>query len=263
MNARRLIAIVLVLVAVFFIRRRDPRTHPVADTTSSASATTGASSDGRYTATVQEGLGASVAILLDNSGSMKDRTRSGSRQAKAAIARDVLEQVLSQTEAFVARQPGFPVNIGLYAFNSEVDRVLPIGPYDRERLKHALESLPAPKGGTAIGAAMDLAAVELYSAGTIRKYILVVTDGENTTGDEPSDVAAKIERLSEGAVRLLLVAFDVDRKRFDFVPNVNGVLVEARDGIALRAGLDTLYRGRILAEAVDAGETLRDRIPRK
>lgn len=253
MSARRIFAILFALVAIFasrFVGNR--RADPPAVTDSTITATAAASEG--YKATVQEGLGASVAILLDNSGSMKDRTKSGSRQAKAAIARDVLEQVLSQTDAFVIRQPGFPVNVGLYTFSSEVDKVLPIGPYDRATLKRALESLPPPRGGTAIGDAMDVAAVDLYSAGTIRKYILVVTDGENTNGADPAEIAAKIERLSEGAVRLLLVAFDVDRKRFDFVADVKGVLVSARDGIALRASLDTLYRGKILAEAIDAGE---------
>lgn len=62
---------------------------------------------------------------------------------------------------------------------------------------------------------------------------------------------------------MFLVAFDVDRKNFAFVSAVRGVLVEARDGIALRASLDTLYRGKILAESVDAGETQRDTIRRK
>lgn len=258
MNARRIVVLLFVLVAVVVMRSRARR-----DAATGVTGTNAADTEAPYKATVQEGLGASVAILLDNSGSMEDKPRSGSREAKATIARDVLERVLAQTDAFVERQPGFPVNVGLYSFNSEVQRVLPIGPYDREKLRSALTSLPAPRGGTAIGDAMDAAAVDLYSAGTIRKYILVVTDGENTDGADPAEIAATIERRSEGAIRLFLVAFDVDRQRFDFVSAVRGVLVEARDGIALRASLDTLYRGRILAEAVDAGETLRDTIPRK
>lgn len=263
MRARRIIAIAVAIAAILVSRwvRREAA-DPQADTELAADTVTATPPD-RYAAKVQEGFGASVAILLDNSGSMKERTRSGSRQAKAAIAREVLAEVLSQTETFVQRQPGFPVNVGLYTFSSDVQKVLPIAPYDRVTLKRALESLPRPKGGTAIGDAMDVAAVDLYSAGTIRKYILVVTDGENTTGLDPAEVAAKVERMSEGAVRLLLVAFDVDRKRFDFVSDVNGVLVAARDRIALRASLDTLYRGKILAEALDAGETLPDSNTRK
>jgi hypothetical protein len=83
-----------------------------------------------------------------------------------------------------------------------------------------------------------------------------VSDGENTSGREPDEVAREIARRSEGAVRIFLVAFDIDADKFSFVNEVRGTVIEARDALALRAGLDTLYRGRILAEAVDAGETL-------
>jgi hypothetical protein len=102
---------------------------------------------------------------------------------------------------------------------------------------------------------MERATRDLYAAGTIRKYLLVVTDGENTTGRRPEAVAREINQRSEGAVKLYLVAFDVDAERFGFVSEVRGTVLEARNALALRASLDTLYRGRILAEAVDAGET--------
>jgi hypothetical protein len=209
-----------------------------------------------YRPTVQEGLGASVAILLDQSGSMEDEPESGGDTPKYVIARDALGQVLAQTDSFVARQSGFPVNVGLYVFAGRVRQVLPIAPYDRVALDSALTALPDPDGSTAIGDAMATAVRDLYSSGTIRKYLLIVTDGENTDGRSPEAIAREIERRSEGAVRLLLVAFDVDKEKFGFVPEVRGTVLEARNATALRASLDTLYRGRILAEAVDAGETL-------
>lgn len=211
---------------------------------------------GRYVATVQQGLGASVAILLDQSGSMKDRPASKDGDRKYLIARRALAEVLAQTDSFVTRQPGFPVNVGLYTFDSDVETILPIAPFDRASLERALDGLRAPRGSTAIGDAMAVATADLYRAGTIRKYLLVVTDGENTTGRSPETVAREITRRSEGAVKVFLVAFDVDADKFAFVNDVRGTVIEARDAVALRAGLDTLYRGRILAEAVDAGETL-------
>ncbi len=210
----------------------------------------------RYRPTIQEGLGASVAILLDNSGSMSDEPDDAPGTPKYEVARRVLARVLEQTEAFAARQPGFPVNVGLYVFSSDVSRALPIGPYNRAALADALSRLPEPDGATAIGDAMDAAVKDLYAAGTIRKYILVVTDGENTEGRNPASMAREIARRSDGAVRLLMVAFDVGAEHFGFVQEVRGTLLEARNEVALQASLDTLYRGRILAEAVDAGETL-------
>jgi hypothetical protein len=120
----------------------------------------------------------------------------------------------------------------------------------------ALDAMPEPDGGTAIGNAMDEARADLYRAGTFRKYILVVTDGENTTGRSPRRVAQEINRRSEGAVRMYFVAFDIDADRFAFLRDVRGEVVGARNGDALRERLDEIYRGKILSEAVDAGETL-------
>jgi Mg-chelatase subunit ChlD len=242
---------ILLLAALVFTRARRGRTRD-----REAATPQPAIADGRYKPSVQEGLGASVAILLDQSGSMKDPPKRGGGGPKFAVAREAIERVLAQTDSFVATQTGFPVNVGLYAFSGSVHRVLPIARYDRNALRQALSDLPRPTGSTAIGDAMLAATSDLYSAGTIRKYLLVVTDGQNTDGRDPADAAREIQQRSEGAVRLYLVAFDVDAEKFGFVSEVHGTVLEAQDAVALRASLDTLYRGRILAEAVDAGERL-------
>jgi len=212
-----------------------------------------------YKAQVDEGLGASVAILLDNSGSMSDRARRrGDERPKNVVAREAIRQMLVATDSFVANHADFPINVGLYRFASGVVPLVPVKRYDAQALRAALDDMPEPKGGTAIGDAMDAARVDLYRAGTFRKYILVVTDGENTNGRSPRSVADEIAKRSEGSVRMYFVAFDVDARRFDFVKDVRGEVVGASDGIALRASLDTIYRGKILAESVDVGETLPD-----
>ena len=64
-------------------------------------------------------------------------------------------------------------------------------------------------------------------------------------------------RRSEGAIRIYFVAFDVDAEKFAFLREVRGEVMGASNGAALRASLDTIYQGRILAEAPDAGETLK------
>ena len=249
---RRVAAAIVVLIAVFVARngRRYPSRNAQREPE-------GVASTARYVPDTTEGLGASVAILLDNSGSMKDKAGSDSRP-KYLVARDALEAVLATTDSFVARQPGFPVKVGLYQFSSDAVPLVPVQPYDRTMIRTALESMEPPHGGTAIGNAMDLARADLYRSGTIRKYILVVTDGENTEGRSPSNVAREIDQRSDGAVRMYFVAFDVDAARFDFVRDVHGEVLGARDGPALRAGLDSIYRGKILAESMDAGETLAD-----
>jgi hypothetical protein len=94
----------------------------------------------------------------------------------------------------------------------------------------------------------------LYRAGVFRKYILVVTDGENTSGRDPEQVAREIFRKSEGAVQIYFVAFDTSPAKFAFLRAVGGDVLGALSGPELRKALEEVYQGRILAEAIDAGE---------
>src|SRR5262245_41574528 len=58
--------------------------------------TTGARDTARYKAEVDEGLGASIAILLDQSGSMDEKAE-GDRRPKYVVAREALETLLAAT----------------------------------------------------------------------------------------------------------------------------------------------------------------------
>ena len=101
--------------------------------------------------------------------------------------------------------------------------MLPLQPYDRAAVRDALARLPRPGGGTAIGEAMRTARPDLYRAGVFRKYLLVVTDGENTSGRSPDDVARDIFRKSEGAVQIYFVAFDTSPEKFAFLKDVGAM----------------------------------------
>lgn len=245
----RKVVVFLVILVVILVARRERSTGD--DEVQARDGTEQA----RYIPSGDEGLGASVAIVVDQSGSMRDAARGDSRP-KYAVARDAILEMLATTDSFIARQPGFPIKVGLFAFAGDVSTLVPIAPYDREALRAALLAMPRPDGGTAIGDAMDVARAALYQSGTIRKYILVVTDGENTDGRSPESVAREIARRSDGAVKMYFVAFDIDADKFAFVRGVRGEVLGAGNAVALRASLDTIYRGRILAEAIDAGETL-------
>jgi hypothetical protein len=241
-------------IVIIFLARRGRSNRPTAPGDEPGQ-TTATSLNEKYVPTGDEGLGAAIAIVVDQSGSMADVAK-GDTRPKYKVAREALREMLATTDSFIAKQPDFPVKVGLFQFASTVKTLVPIQPYNRTALRMALEAMPLPKGGTAIGEGMDAAREALYSAGTIRKYILVVTDGENTDGRSPQEVGREIFKRSEGAVRMYFVAFDIDAAKFAFVRNVRGEVLGANNGIALRASLDTIYRGRILAEAMDAGETL-------
>jgi hypothetical protein len=206
-----------------------------------------------YQAEVEEGLGAAVAILVDTSGSMADAAPGDSRP-KSVVAREALEAMLDATDAFREKRPDFPIKIGVYSFATDVSKLQPIEPYDRARLKSALSSLPPPEGDTAIGDALREARPDLYRAGVFRKYLLVVTDGENTSGRSPDQVAREIFRKSEGAVQIYFVAFDINPETFSFLKEVGGDVIAAGTGPELRSALDGIYQGKILAEAPAGAE---------
>ncbi len=203
-----------------------------------------------YKAQVDEGLGVSLDIVLDNSGSM-DAEAKGDTRPKYIVAREALERMLDATDSAIAKHPDFPVKIAIHVFSSQVETVMPIQPYNRDSVRAALARVPAPNGGTAIGRALSAARQELYRSGTFRKNMLVLTDGENTSGPSPRDVAHEIFERSEGGVRMFFVAFDVDATTFDFVQDVKGETVGAANGAALTQALDRLYQGKVLAEAMN------------
>ena len=250
-RSRSSVVLVLVMLVILFTAR-SRRQRPATDQPRDAGAP---ATEQRYARSADEGLGAAVAIMVDNSGSMRE-IAPGDRRPKFEVARDALNEMLASTDSFLVKQTGFPIKVGLYQFSNDVRTLVPMQAYDQAALRQALETMPPPNGGTAIGDAMDVARTALYQSGIIRKYILVVTDGENTNGRSPRTVAQEIARRSEGAVRMYFVAFDIDANRFDFLRDVHGEVLGAGNGVALRASLDTIYRGKILAEAVDAGESL-------
>jgi hypothetical protein len=206
-----------------------------------------------YQAEVEEGIGAAVAILIDTSGSMRDAASSDARP-KYIVARAAIEAMLDATDAFVAKRPEFPIKIGVYSFSSGVRVLRRIEPYDRAAIRLALDAVPQPGGGTAIGEALRAARPDLYRAGVLRKYLLVVTDGENTSGRSPDEVTREIWNKSQGSVHVYFVAFDSSPEKFAFLKAAGGDVIGAATGDDLRQALDGIYQGKILAEAPDPGE---------
>jgi Mg-chelatase subunit ChlD len=195
-----------------------------------------------------EGLGVSVAIVLDNSGSMRDKAPGDTRR-KFEVAKIAIERALDATEAALTKRPDYPVKVSLILFSDRTETVLEMQPYNRDSVRAAIGRITRPSGGTAIGDAMDVARQALYKAGTFRKVMLVVTDGQNTDGRDPADVAREIFRKSEGGVGIYFVAFDTDEGKFGFLRDVKGDVVAAQNGASLAASLASLYEGKVLAES--------------
>ncbi len=201
---------------------------------------------------VREGLAA--AILIDVSGSMEESVRTPEgREPKIVTARRAAAELVAQFAAYAASHPDEPVSVGLYEFSERSRQpdcrpIVPMGPPDVNRAKEALRLVEAD-GGTPIGNAMVTAKLELDRTGLSRRHLLVVTDGENTDGFEPEDVAAAINRRPEAErPSMYFVAFDVDARRFERVRDAGALLLGAADARQLTATLDELLVGKILVE---------------
>jgi Mg-chelatase subunit ChlD len=201
----------------------------------------------------REGLAA--AILIDVSGSMNETVAGadGKADRKINVARRAAQELVEQFARYAEDHPGDTVLLGLYEFSdrsSETDcrPILPMGAPDRTRAAAALASMRAD-GGTPIGNAMISGKRELDRAGLSRRHLLVVTDGENTDGFPPEEIAAAIGRRPEAErPSMYFVAFDVEAARFSRVRDAGALVLGAADGRELASTLDALLRGKILVE---------------
>ncbi len=117
-----------------------------------------------------------IIVILDASGSMRDKFRADESKSKMEAAKTALKEVL-------AKVPD-GTNIGLLVFsgsNIHDEWVYPLGPKDTERLMVAIDR-PQPGGGTPLGKYMRIGANRLlehrekqYNYGNYQ--LLIVTDG--------------------------------------------------------------------------------------
>ena len=198
--------------------------------------------------------GTAIIILVDTSGSMAQTVPDGKgkQRPKNEIAKEALKSIVSYTSQWKKGHAASHLELGIFNFSSRVNEVLPIGEFDAAKAEASLGSIPVPNGGTAIGLALEDGYKALYRSGCTRKFIVCVTDGENTAGPGPDVIARQLYAQTEGAVQLNFVAFDTMASQFKFLSSVNGHVVEAADGGKLQAELTNIYEKRILAEAPDA-----------
>ena len=201
----------------------------------------------------KEGLAAAIAI--DVSGSMDDRVtgEDGRRARKIDVARRAARDLVAQFAAYAKEHPDEPVQLGIFEFSRRDNQpdcrpIIPMGPPDLTQADVALSRLD-PEGGTPIGQAMVTAKLALDATGLSRRHLLVVSDGENTDGFKPEDVAAAIgKRPDDERPSIYFVAFDVEARRFNGLRDAGGLVLSAANGKELNDTLDMLLKGKILLE---------------
>jgi Ca-activated chloride channel homolog len=258
-GARNRGLLILLLLIVIFSRCRDQSSSRsgsvgrTADEPPVAMQEIDRALDSGARADAKEGLAA--AIVIDVSGSMDDRVtgQDGRRERKIDIARRAARDLVEQFAVYADDHRDEPVLLGIYEFSRRDDQpdarpIIPMGPPDRSRAEAALAKLD-PEGGTPIGQAMVAAKRELDATGLTRRHLLIVSDGENTDGFKPEDVAAAIGRRPEAErPSIYFVAFDIEARRFNRLRDAGGLVLSAANARELNDTLDMLLKGKILLE---------------
>ena len=257
-RARSRFWIVIGLTLFAASRCRDQQTPPAVGRTAEAprgdeAAIERALADGAAPSELRDGVAA--AIVVDVSGSMQDRVvdTEGRRARKIDVARRAARDVVAQFAAYAAQHRDEPVSLGIFEFSRRDGQpdcrpVLPMGPPDLAGAEAALARLD-PDGGTPIGAALITATQALTASGLSRRHLLLVSDGENTDGFAPEDVAAAIAKRPEtDRPAIYFVAFDVAAERFARVRDAGALVLSAANARELNETFDTLITGKILVE---------------
>lgn len=202
---------------------------------------------------VDQRLCTGIILLVDTSGSMAQDVsdRTGRPRPKYEIARDAIERIITYTDTWKADHPDRTLQFGIHCFSSSAIRQLDIAEFNAESAGKAVANIPSPAGGTAIGSAIRAGFESLYASGCVRKFVVCITDGENTSGPSPDRVARALQQETGGDVEMYFVAFDTSADHFGFLKEVNGAVVEAADGAQLDAQLEDIYERRILAEEMN------------
>jgi len=160
-------------------------------------------------------LPVSMGLLIDNSGSMRDK-----RAAVNAAAYHLLNASNPQDEAFV-------VNFSEHAF---LDQRLTT---DRVVLDRGI-SRSDPAGTTAMYDAVAASASELATHGKNRKQVLlIITDGaDNASRLRLKDAIRRVQGLGGPVVYTIGLLFDADRNEADRAKNDLEALSEETGGIA-------------------------------
>ena len=250
--------IVLLLLLLAFVQGRC-RDHPpsgnVGRTAEAPARDTREIDEALQSKPVEAREGLAAAIVIDVSGSMDDRVtgEDGRRARKIDVARRAARDLIEQFAAYAEEHKDEAVLLGVYEFSRRDNKpdcrpIIPMGPPDRTRADSALARLD-PEGGTPIGQAMITAKKALDGTGLSRRHLLIVSDGENTDGFRPEEVAAAISRRPDAErPSIYFVAFDIEARRFNGVREAGGLVLSAANARELNDTLDMLLKGKILVE---------------
>lgn len=180
----------------------------------------------------------SLAFIIDTSGSMNDKLNG---YKKIDSAKEALMQMLQKYKEHNDKDKDLEAGLFYFSSNNIVICAVPISPFDYEKISSAVKNL-GTSGGTPLGAALAYAERELDRQGTgMSKSIVMLTDGENTVGEEPGKIFRKIKETNEKAqdapTSLYLVAFNTKKEPFKQLEEIGAKVYEAKNAAELSSTL--------------------------
>ena len=183
-------------------------------------------------ATAQEGddpldasnLTVNVELILDASGSMADDVPGIENQTRMEAAKAAMRDVIARIPEPEGLNVGFRV-YGHKGSNSEADRaascrstelLVPLKGVDKDALLEQVETFE-PTGWTPLALALTEAGQDFATGGeSVTNAIILITDGEETCGGDPCEVAAE---LNAAAIKLTthVVGFALTREQRESV----------------------------------------------
>src|SRR5690606_31565276 len=116
----------------------------------------------------------------------------GSLEAKHIVAKRAFTAVIDRLERFTRPAPNASdtsdkrLDLAIVIFDgSRAREAVPMARLKGDDTRRWLAALPAPDSGTPLGDAIALAGRTLHATPALSKHMLVLTDGENTTGVAP------------------------------------------------------------------------------
>lgn len=204
----------------------------------------------KLTANANRTDGTAVYILIDVSGSMNDSVRNaaGASEKKLVIAKRAAIDACKAIAKYSDEDPKRNIRLAIASFSDDFNVDMPMGKPDAAAAERAIHSL-STRGSTGIGDAVVEAQRTLDGSGLRGQHILVITDGDNTSGAKPAAVADEINALPDNLrPAVYLVAFDIKASIFDDVKSKGWGIFSAADGKELQQQLDMVVGNKILLE---------------
>lgn len=198
-----------------------------------------------------------LAIVMDTSGSMQQSVLNQDKkpEAKYLVANRALLAIVNRLESFTTNQPAgksVKLETGLIIFtrgNSAV--AIPLGPFDPPPLREWARRFNRPEGNTPLGLSLQLASQKLLASKANRKHVIIITDGENTSGPDPAIVLPQVQKEAErkqAFIGVHFIAFDIAAKVFDRVKANGATVLAAANETQLQNQLAFILENKVLLE---------------